>query len=287
MSKKTLLIVDDEPNVLKSLRRLFAGTEYSILLAESGEEGLKLLKEHDVQLVISDYRMPGMTGVQLLREVKELYPDTIRIILSGYADVAAIVEAINDGQVYKFLAKPWNDQEILTTVQRSFEHALLQNENSALLGELRLANQELKNLTRNLGLQVEERTRDLQQKNRALLIAQNILNRIPIGVVGVDPAGLVVYKNLAASSFAPAAHVGLGLQAEDTIDIEVREIMDQSFASGQLRSGRVGEAEEIRVICTPLPDKAGVIVLFGHSNVETYGSADKDTALATEEYHGR
>ena len=118
--KHKILLVDDEPNVLKSLKRLFVETDYEIFTAESGEQGLEVCAKEKIALIISDYRMPRMNGVQFLTKVKEQFPRTIRIILSGYADVTAIVESINDGQVYKFLSKPWNDHDLLTTVQRSF-----------------------------------------------------------------------------------------------------------------------------------------------------------------------
>lgn len=101
-----ILCVDDERNVLKALRRLFMDEDnYDILVAESGAEGLALLEEEeDVRMVISDYRMPEMTGVEFLSQVYEKWPDTMRIVLSGYADTAAVVEAINLGQIYKFIS---------------------------------------------------------------------------------------------------------------------------------------------------------------------------------------
>ena len=131
-----ILCVDDERNVLKALRRLFIDEEhYEIIVAESGEEGLEALaEEKDVRLVISDYRMPGMTGVEFLAQVCEKWPDTIRIVLSGYADTSAVVEAINQGQIYKFIPKPWNDEDLKTTVSAALEHQELQRQN-ALLNE--------------------------------------------------------------------------------------------------------------------------------------------------------
>ena len=119
----TILCVDDEANVLKSLKRLFLDEDYEILTAESGSEGLVLLEQRQqpVQVVISDYRMPEMDGVAFFKEVHDRWPDTVRIVLSGYADTAAVVAAINEGQVYRFIPKPWNDDELKVTIAKAVD----------------------------------------------------------------------------------------------------------------------------------------------------------------------
>ena len=116
-----ILIVDDEPANLRSLERLFRG-EYEVLTAESGAEALKLLEQHDVALLITDQRMPEMTGIELLQKTVPLRPRMVRIILTGYTDVDALVEAINSGQVYRYVGKPWNNDELKLTVKRALEH---------------------------------------------------------------------------------------------------------------------------------------------------------------------
>lgn len=128
-----ILCVDDEPNVLKALNRLFMDEDYEIFSAASGEEGLALLAEQwDIQVVISDYRMPGMNGVDFLKAVHDGWPDTIRIVLSGYADTASVVAAINEGQIYKFIGKPWNDDELKATISQAIESYGLERKNQAL-----------------------------------------------------------------------------------------------------------------------------------------------------------
>ena len=119
-----ILCVDDERNVLKSLRRLFMDEDnYEIFVAESGAEGLEVLEEEgDIRMIISDYRMPEMTGVEFLRQANEKWPETVRIVLSGYADTSAVVEAINEGQIYKFIPKPWNDEELLSSISAALQH---------------------------------------------------------------------------------------------------------------------------------------------------------------------
>jgi len=140
VSDRELLLVDDEANILKALQRLLRRDGYTILLANSGEEALQLLLEKKVGVIISDHRMPAMTGTELLAKVKDLYPDTTRIVLSGFSDIDSITEAINQGNIYKFLAKPWDDAEIRTTVQEAFERFELRAENTRLTEELKQAN---------------------------------------------------------------------------------------------------------------------------------------------------
>ncbi len=132
-----LLCVDDERNVLRALERIFMDDDYAILTASSAEEGLLLFAENpDIQVVISDYRMPGMNGVEFLRQVCEKYPDTVRIVLSGYADTAAVVSAINEGQIYKFVSKPWSDEELRQTVAKAVESFAIHHQNQELAREL-------------------------------------------------------------------------------------------------------------------------------------------------------
>jgi DNA-binding NtrC family response regulator len=106
---------------LRLLERLFR-RDYEVLTAESGEEGLRLLGDHDAALLITDQRMPGMTGVELLKHTASIRPHIVRIILTGYTDVETLVEAINSGLVYKYVTKPWNNEDLHLTVNRALEH---------------------------------------------------------------------------------------------------------------------------------------------------------------------
>ncbi|MBI5905810.1 MAG: response regulator [Deltaproteobacteria bacterium] len=191
-----ILCVDDERNVLRSLERLFLDDGYEIRTALSGAEGLLALGQGDtVQVVISDYRMPGMNGVEFLSEVRKSWPETVRIILSGYADTGAIVSAINDGQIYKFIAKPWNEDEIRVAVTNAVERYNLGRENRTLAAELRAKNDELTALNRDLEARVEERTAALTTQNRLLTESLNILDNLPFAVVGMSLDGTVFQCN--------------------------------------------------------------------------------------------
>jgi DNA-binding NtrC family response regulator len=116
-----VMVVDDEPANLRLLERLFR-QDNQVITAESGEEALRLLAQHDVALLITDQRMPNMTGIELLKRTAALRPHMVRIILTGYTDIGALVEAINIGLVYKYLTKPWSNEELRMTVSRALEH---------------------------------------------------------------------------------------------------------------------------------------------------------------------
>ena len=133
--KYRLLIVDDEVGIVKALTRVFRQENYEVVTAGSGDEALQRLAEGSFQLVISDFMMPGMNGAQFLREVKQRSPETIRIMLTGHADTDAVMGAINDGAVYKFILKPWNDDDLRVTVALALEQFDLIARNRALKTE--------------------------------------------------------------------------------------------------------------------------------------------------------
>ncbi|MGD9364080.1 MAG: ATPase, T2SS/T4P/T4SS family [Desulfobacteraceae bacterium] len=146
--KYQILFVDDEPHVLRAMLRIFRQENYGLLTAESAPQALSVMAENPVQVVISDHRMPGMNGTDLLREVKKRYPATIRIMLTGYADVNAVMGAVNDGAVYKFITKPWNDEDLRLTVSLALEQYDLIQENKALKQKTSAQKNELKRLSR-------------------------------------------------------------------------------------------------------------------------------------------
>nr|CAC10599.1 hypothetical protein [Aromatoleum evansii] len=121
LPERTLLLVDDEPSISVGRARILRREGYTLLFAANPAEALELLARHPVGVVISDFRMPGMDGVQFLDKVRGLYPQSVRMILSGYADVEMITGAINRGAVFRFLHKPWDDRELLEAVRDAFE----------------------------------------------------------------------------------------------------------------------------------------------------------------------
>lgn len=137
-----IMIVDDETANLRTLLRLFR-QDYEVLTAESGAEALDLLQKYDVALLISDQRMPGMSGIELMKQTVALRPQMVKILLTGYTDVEALIESINCGLVYRYITKPWTNDDLRTTVVRALEHyevikskALLDMENKRLRAQL-------------------------------------------------------------------------------------------------------------------------------------------------------
>lgn len=157
-----ILFVDDEIHILKSLKRLFREEPYEVLTTSSPLEALEVLEEHEVPVVVSDQRMPEMEGTVLLRQVKEKWPDTVRMILTGYADLDAAVAAINQGSVYRFISKPWDDTELKLAVRNAFEHYQLVADNKKLFELTVNQNMELVDLNQNLEKKVEERTEEIR-----------------------------------------------------------------------------------------------------------------------------
>jgi two-component system NtrC family sensor kinase len=192
--RPTILCVDDEKSIRHALRRVFLDEPWELLFAASGQEGIEVFRDHHVDLVLSDFRMPGIDGVEFLKRAKEINPDCMRIVLSGYADINLIVEALNEGEIYRFVGKPWNDEELLHNVRGALEHHRLRSQNRRLNAEMRELNAELE-------LKVEARTWELEEKNRVLRFAQVILELLPMPVMGVNVDGMVAFANAKAREF--------------------------------------------------------------------------------------
>ncbi len=261
-----ILCVDDERNVLKSIERLFLDDDYDIITAASGDEGLDILRsDTPVQIVISDYRMPGMNGVDFLREVCEYWPDTVRIVLSGYADTAAIVSAINEGRIYKFIPKPWNDDELKVTISNAIERYILHEKNMELTEELKKKNEELQGLNDNLERLVSERTSELIFQNRVLTHSQNILDSLPLAVLGIDSDGLIVQCNQKGLDlFRKSDSTILGMDRRTVLSKEINELIDgvikNNSPSGNLL---ISKNFMVRYTSMKYPDgQEGVVLVF-------------------------
>ena len=163
--RPVILCVDDEPSILSALRRLFRAHGFAVLAAESGQAGLDLLETEPIDLVISDMRMPNMDGVVFLEHVRQRKPDILRLLLTGYADLASITGAINRGEIYRYIAKPWDDHDIILTVQDALDRSALIQEKKRLEALVAAQNEELRILNASLELKVQERTAELKQAN--------------------------------------------------------------------------------------------------------------------------
>lgn len=164
----TVLMVDDEPSVLSALRRLFRPLGYKILQATTGADGLELLRENSVDVVISDMRMPEMDGARFMELVRQHDGQIARILLTGYADIAATIAAINLGAIHRYVAKPWDDQELLMAVKEALDRRLLERHNAELTELVSSQNEQLRDANRTLESRVESRTSEIQQVNGML-----------------------------------------------------------------------------------------------------------------------
>lgn len=145
--KIRVLYVDDEIHNLQSFRATFR-REYEIHIAESGQEALGIFRDNDIQIILTDQRMPEMSGIEFLEEAQKINAEPMRILITGYADINAVVDAINKGQVYRYLNKPWQEGELKATIESAYEVYRLRKENKELLEELAKANEQLEFLLR-------------------------------------------------------------------------------------------------------------------------------------------
>ena len=193
--ERILLLVDDEENITAALVRVLRRDGYTILRANSGQGGLDLLAQQKVGVIISDQRMPGMTGTEFLIKVKERYPDTVRIVLSGYTELNSVTDAINRGAVYKFLTKPWEDDLLRANVQEAFQRYEMRAENVRLNLELQDANDALRQINQELERRVELKTREIVHNLEVLRVSQEMLEVMPVAAIGIDKDGLIVIAN--------------------------------------------------------------------------------------------
>jgi|SRR6478736_9041344 response regulator RpfG family c-di-GMP phosphodiesterase len=142
-----VLYIDDEPHNLLSFKASFR-REFCVFTAESAEEGRKILEKIEIHVILSDQRMPGMSGIEFFESILETFPSPIRILITGYTDINAVIDAINRGQVYKYLTKPWNENDIRIFVDKAYEVYKLRKENYELTHKLLDANDKLEFLAR-------------------------------------------------------------------------------------------------------------------------------------------
>jgi len=159
MKKRNVLFVDDEASVLRSLKRLFRREPINILTASGGLEALDILENTATQVVVSDQRMTGLSGTEFLSRVREAYPNTVRCILSGYAETHAILGAINEGHVYRFIAKPWDDEQLIQTIHECLDE------------------------------------HDARAQRALLSLSRDVLESVPVAIAAVDANDCMIYTN--------------------------------------------------------------------------------------------
>lgn len=238
----TILCVDDEPNILAALRRLFRAKGYEVLTAESARAGLAVLEARPVDLVISDMRMPEMDGVQFLERARALWPDTLRLLLTGYADVNQILDAVNRGEIYRYITKPWDDHEITLVVRHALERKALEHEQRRLEALTAQQNEQLRELNQSLEAKVASRTEALVGSNDKL--KRNFLTSIQVfsSLIELRGANLAGHSRRVAD-LARRIALRLGLDARET---------QQIFIAGLLHNiGKIGFSDSLLEMAVP------------------------------------
>lgn len=260
-TRGTLLLVDDEENILSSLRRLLRGDGYQIVTATSGAQGLEILASRPVDVVLSDQRMPGMMGVEFLRRAKGLYPDTVRMVLSGYTELQSVTDAINEGAIYKFLTKPWDDAMLRANIDEAFRRKGLVDENRRLAQELKAANDALARVNQRLQWVLEQQAHRIDVGEHTLSLAQEAMDRLPLPVLGVDPEGMIAFANRAAERFFATESTLVGVPADDYLPPPLLDRVLGAPPAGPLPAVR-GRQVELGTLGPPRAPRGYLITLL-------------------------
>lgn len=224
----TLLLVDDEDNILSSLRRLLRGEGYRILTCNDPVKALDLitaeaLRGEPVDVILSDQRMPTMSGTEFLRQVKDRHPETVRLVLSGYTDLQSVTDAINEGAIYKFLTKPWEDEHLKANLREAFLRKAMGDENQRLAVQLAESNARLFAANEELRRMVDDKDHQNRLVERALDTNQEIIQLIPWPIVGIDETGMIALANSAAENQFSAGETLLGMPAAEFLPADLAE----------------------------------------------------------------
>lgn len=179
-----ILVVDDEPTNIRLLERIFS-RHYQVLSATSGSDAMELLRQHNVALIISDQRMPEMSGIEFLKQAADLRPRVIRIIISGYSDVNVLTEAINSGIIYRFISKPWNNEDLMQTVSKAIDHyEVIKRQYELLQANERLTSQ-LASIHRIMGRLIADLA-DLEENASSLMTVSEMLEEQNLMMLASD-----------------------------------------------------------------------------------------------------
>lgn len=237
----TILCVDDEPNILSALKRLFRGVGLQVRTAVGGAAGLLVLEGEPIDLVISDMRMPEMDGTEFLQQVRQRWPDTVRLLLTGYSDVSSIIEAINRGEIYRYISKPWDDNDIVLIVRQALERKAMERETKRLEALTVEQNEQLKSLNATLEQRVAQRTAELSAANERL--KSNFVTSIKIFSTLIEMRG----GGLAGHSRRVA---DLSRKMAQRLQLDSK-LVQEIFVAGLLHEiGKIGFSDEL--LSTPI-----------------------------------
>ena len=242
----TILVVDDEQNVLNSINRTLRH-DYNVILSLDGKSALQVLREQAVSAILADQRMPGLTGSEFFREAIKIQPDTARVLITGYSDIEAVIQAVNDGQIYYYIEKPWEPEDLKLVMTRAVERYQLIKENKKLLHELEVANQQLSNENIVLKEDIEQKYNfsNIIGESRAMKDVYDLMKK-------VIPTDTTVYIS---------GETGTG-----------KELIARAIHFNGPRKNKIFAAQN----CAALPDTLLESTLFGHKKGSfTDATADK------------
>ncbi|MDD5759425.1 MAG: response regulator [Desulfobulbaceae bacterium] len=303
METPIVLFVDDEPNILKTLRRLFMDEEYDVHTAGNGREALELIEGGlTPTIIVSDQRMPEMGGAEFLAKAAQLVPDSIRMVLTGYADINAAMQAINQGGIYRYIMKPWNDNDLRITVREALAHFNLVAENRLLSQELAEKNKTLSQMNEQLEEMVKIRTQELHQKVHELegrdTIQQFLLSVHPleellqtvltvvVDVCGLDAAAYyaVSEENMLERLAVCSSPAGKEQTIEDNAVLPLIQsrlpLLSLAVADGG--GGQVFDDEQVRYGLTPVAKGSQLfgVLLAKRSQGEPFSEAERASMLS-------
>ncbi len=270
MSDHKLLIVDDDTDVLSYFKEVFRDRhDPEIYSAQNTKDGFSLLKKEDMDIIISDLMMPDLPGTEFLKQVRRYYPDTIRMLLTGYSDIKATIEAINEGEIYRYLTKPWNDQELLVTIDQA------------------LAFLDLKRINKDMALRIRKQNKELKESRDSFY---SILNSIGEGVITADFDGMVTFINPVAEAYtgfksrdaggSPLSEVFYILNGKKHIPLEnpVSKIKDEGFCVKNYKNCLLVNKKGVEIFVnfniSPIMDEdsnmtgKGIVLVFHEVNNE-------------------
>jgi len=229
MSEKyihTILLVDDELPITNSLQRVFRKKDYQIFTADSGQKGIELLnnEKKPFSLIISDQKMPGMTGTEFLEKAKGISPQTIRVLLTSHADINAVIDAINKGEIHRYITKPWDDNDLLMQVQQLLAQFEMVKENKRLQDLTKKLNIKLRDINKNLEQKVEERSREIMKKNKELELSLYNSVKAFAALLEVNDPQLAVHGRRVSFLARHTAQL-MGLPPEEVDQIEMAGLL--------------------------------------------------------------
>ncbi len=264
-----VLLVDDEESILSALKRVLRREDYGVLTCNSGTDALALLEESEsaIGVVVSDFRMPSMNGIEFLSRVRALHPDTVRIVLSGYADAEMVQSAINQGEVYRFISKPWDEEELKTTIRASVQQFEATRFAFSVLDEVTTLRKEMGRLEMiperpDGGVELHEAATSpcLGEDYAEIAVIrtlQNVLNAVPAGLIGVDCDEMVTFANPHVNCVFGIDRLSILGSAVDTVlPREVVEIARTVAHRGAERKNAllILDGQSVKVDCVPLGD---------------------------------